>query len=599
MAADLQAGAPPSPPVDRGSRAIRQIVIRGSLLLLPLLPVFYLLYLINQCGVNVPYADEFTLAPLLLKAHDHTLTLSDLFSQHNEHRYVFTRLLFIAINFCSRGDVRAEMFFSVFLVFLTGTILWWLLRKTIPHSAGSRTFALCLFSLLLFSPVQAENWVWGFQTPLFFCNLLLTCAIAVAFSNLELKRKFVLCAAIAFIASFSFGGGVVLWLVTFPCALLGHREKSVSWRWGWFAFWCALAAASITLYFFHYVKPPYHPPIAAAKKPLEYYRYVAGFLGAHLSRASRLEPITQAVAIGTGLLALYLGGAIYCLRRFKDSSLLNRLLPWLALGGYALINGALAALARIGFGVHQALDSRYTSFSLFISVAVIALFIIAKEDLPKRWTNGRAALVFMRGETALVTLFGILTLLASSWGRESMLASKKTRLLGKGALLFTNVMDSGAIHDQCLGANAPDARMFANQLDSIGLMHPAMIKSAEIRKLKTVSKPAGFLDAISVSGQSCTVIGWGVLPKTRGSAYCVVLSYDDPEKGPIAFRMADEILGRPDVAAALESPEASDSGWACHFERSAVPSGDHLLTAWAFDAERAVLYRLDTPQILH
>lgn len=599
MADNLQADSAQTPPIDRPSQTIREIVTRWSLLLLPLLPVFYLLSLINRSGVNVPYADDFTLAPLLVRAHDHTLTWDDLFSQHNEHRYVFTRLLFIAVNFCSQGNLRAEMFFSVFLVLLTGAILWWLLLKTVPLSSRSRAFILCLFSLLLFSPVQAENWVWGFQIPLFFCNFVLACAIAVAFSALDLKKKFILCAAITVIATFSFGGGVVLWLVTFPCALLGHKDRTVRSRWCWFACWCALMAASIALYFFHYVKPPYHPPIAAAKRAVDYYLYVAGFLGAHLSRATGREPIVQAVAIGTGLLALYLGGATYCLRRFKDSSLSNRLLPWLAFGGYALVNAVLAALARIGFGVTQALDSRYTSFSLYISVAVIALFVIAKEDLSTRWPNWRTASAFIRGETALLTLFGTLSFLAFFWGRDAMLSSEKIRWRGKGALLFTNVMESGVIHDQCLIANAPEARAYANQLDSIGLMHPTMIKTAEIRKLNTATKPAGFLDSISVTGESCTVVGWGILPRARRAAHCVVLSYDDPEKGPIAFRIADEVFARPDVAAALNSAAAEESGWACHFERSVVPLGDHLLTAWAFDAEHAVLYRLDTPKILH
>jgi hypothetical protein len=582
------------------SSSIRQIVIRWSAILILLLPIVYLLDLINRYGVNVPYADEFTLAPLLVKAHDHSLTLADLFAQHNEHRYVFTRLIFIAIKFCSQGNVRAEMFFSVFLAVLTGAILWWLLLKTTTALfTTSRTIVLCLFSLLLFSPVQAENWTWGFQIPLFFCNFLLAAGVAVAFSKVDFKKKFILCSGIAFIATFSFGGGVILWALTFPCGLLGHRDKTARSRWGWFAFWCVLAAASIALYFFHYVKPPSHPPIAAAKEPVAYYRYITAFLGAHLSRASCFEPTSQAVAIGTGLLALYLGGAVYGLRRFKDVGLLNRLLPWLALGGYALFSGALAALARIGFGVSQALDSRYTSFSLYISVAAIALFVIVKEDLSKRRTDPRVDAVFLRSETLLLTLFGILSWLAFSWGHDFMAHKEKTRWRGKGALLFTNVMDSGPIHDKCLIANAQDAKMFANQFDSIGLMHPALLKSAEIRKLRTGTKPAGFLDSISVSGQSCTVDGWGVIPPREHPAHCVVLSYDDPAKGPVAFAIAEETLNRPDVAAALRSSGAEPSGWACHFERSAVPPGDQLITAWAFDAERAILYRLDTPKILH
>ena len=163
------------------------------------------------------------------------------------------------------------------------------------------------------------------------------------------------------------------------------------------------------------------------------------------------------------------------------------------------------------------------------------------------------------------------------------------------------MIESGAIHDKYLVANAPDAKMFANQLDSVGLMHPRLLGSAEIRKLQTGTgtAPAGFLDSISVSGESCTVVGWGVIPHTQGAAHCVVLSFDDPEKGPIVFRIAEDVVGRPDVAEALQSPAAADSGWACHFERSAVPPGDHLITAWAFDAERAILYRIDTPKVLH
>jgi hypothetical protein len=63
--------------------------------------------------------------------------------------------------------------------------------------------------------------------------------------------------------------------------------------------------------------------------------------------------------------------------------------------------------------------------------------------------------------------------------------------------------------------------------------------------------------------------------------------------------MADEIQNRPDVAAARHNPAAEASGWICHFDRSVLPPGDVLLSAWAFDANRAILYPLGTPKILH
>jgi len=358
---------------------------QGVALLLPLLPVLYVVTLIARYGVDVPYADEFTLAPLLVKAHQHTLTLSDLFAQHNEHRYFFTKLLFIAISFTAQGNLRAEMFFSVVLTALSSVNLWILLRKTVPLSVERRLFILFLFNLLLFSPVQAENWTWGFQFPLFFCNYLVTCGILVAFSSIPLARKFVFCAVLAFIGSFSFGGGVLLWAVTFPAALAAENTMPWKQKAAWLGGWAGAAIACMALYFFHYVKPPYHPPIADGASPIKAYLYVAGFLGAHLSRATRLEPIEQAVSIGTVLLTLYFGSMFYAKRRVRDFSLAKRMLPWFALGGYAVLSGVLAAAARIGFGVNQALDSRYTSFSLYLSLAVIALFIISREDLRSAW----------------------------------------------------------------------------------------------------------------------------------------------------------------------------------------------------------------------
>jgi hypothetical protein len=222
-----------------------------------------------------------------------------------------------------------------------------------------------------------------------------------------------------------------------------------------------------------------------------------------------------------------------------------------------------------------------------------------KEDLRRRRITGHGESALVRIETILLTGFAIFSLVAFSWGRGFMVESERTRLWGKGALLFTNVMGSGEIHERYLMANVTDARKFANLLDSIGLIHPPMIRTAEIAKLETRPKQAGFLDGISVAGQSCSATGWAIVPKTRRPVYCVVLSYNDPTKGEVAFRVSDEVYGRPDVAVALDTSAAVWSGWTCHFDRSALPPGDLVLRAWAFDANHAILYPLGSPKILH
>jgi hypothetical protein len=565
---------------------------------LPLLPVIYLLSLVAKYGVNVPYADEFTLAPLLVKAHEHTINFSDLFRQHNEHRYFFPRLLFIAFAYFSHGDVRAEMFFSALLAGFTAITLWVVIRRTITGSIEKALALAFLVNLLLFSPVQAENWVWGFQFVLLLCNFLFACGLLVAISSLNVWKKYVLCAVLAIVSTFSFGGGVLLWALTFPIALSFEPAQQFKRSACWLFAWVALGTAVLCLYFVGFRHPAQVPGVAVGL--LDYYLYVTTFVGAHLWRADRTEAILPAALIGTVLLALYGAAALYLLRYVRDSSLRKRMIPWLTIGAYAFLSACLAAVARIGFGVNQGLDSRYTSFSLYLSVAAIGLVAIVANEIRLRPRNKMSTEGLARVETGLLTGFILLTLVAFSWGQSLMAQSQRTRLWGKGALLFSNVLDDGTIHDKYLMAEASQARMFANMEDSIGLFHPSMLRSAEISKLNTESKLVGYLDYLTVEGQTCKFVGWATLPKRDRPADCVVLSYETPGQGnAIAFRVADETQERLDVARALHSTTLTACGWICHFDRSLVPPGDHLIRAWAFDAKRATLYPLDTPIILH
>lgn len=140
-------------------------------------PAIFTLSLVARYGVDIPYADEWTFAPLLVKAHTHALTFSDFFEQHNEHRYIFPKLLLVAFTYLSGGNLRVQMLFSVLLCGLTSLNLWLILRRTLPLAPEKRLLLLTLLNLVLFSPVQAENWTWGFQFALFLLNFLLTTGV--------------------------------------------------------------------------------------------------------------------------------------------------------------------------------------------------------------------------------------------------------------------------------------------------------------------------------------------------------------------------------------------------------------------------------------
>ncbi len=60
-------------------------------------------------------------------------------------------------------------------------------------------------------------------------------------------------------------------------------------------------------------------------------------------------------------------------RIFRKKSWRGPALPWLILAAHVLLTAALTAAGRAGFGVQYAATLRYTSYSLFITVAIVYL----------------------------------------------------------------------------------------------------------------------------------------------------------------------------------------------------------------------------------
>jgi hypothetical protein len=578
-----------------------RLMLRIGLALLALSPAAFTLALVSKYGVDIPYADEWTLAPILAKAHTHTLTFSDFFAQHNEHRYVFPKVLLIGFAAIARGDVRFEMLFSVLLCGLTSLNLWLILQRTFSSTPEKRLLLLTLLNLVLFSPVQAENWTWGFQFVLFLINFLLTTGIAVATSDLTIGRKFVICLAIALTGTFSFGNGFALWVTTFPLSLISPERMSRKRRLVWLAAWAAGCLGAISVSFINYVKPAHHPSIAASNSPLDYFLYVATFLGAHLSQAARTESIVVPITIGTLLLVIYFAGMGFALFR-GSAGLLKQVTPWMAIGGFALASAFMAALTRIGFGINQGLDSRYTTFSLCLSIGIIGLAAIVSGTLHSSYgRNERFRRTYLRVETAFLTAFLIAIFISGAWGVESMKSIQRTRLWGKGACLLGNVLDDEIVYETYLGGWGPDVLKYANMEDAMGLLHPRLFRTAEISQLPrvTASKTIlGYVDTVTGTQGSCEITGWAVHPKRRRVADCVVVAYQSTGHEPVIFGVADQVSDRPDVVEAFHKKELLRSGWTVHFQRPAVPRGEQHISAWSLDTRSGMFYELGSAKIL-
>ncbi len=323
----------------------------------------YLLYLIHTNGVAIPYWDQYELVPLIDKVFNHNLQFSDLWAQHNEHRIVFPKMLMLTMAYFTNWNIWYELYLNFVLAGVIVLLLWLLLQKTF---AGRTPIWLPVaFSFIAFSPAQWENWSWGWEVQVFMTILGTVAAVLALTLWPGQLRGVIIAMAAAVFASFSFANGILTWVVA-GLILLMQKER----RWSHVVLWVIVSAATICLYYYNYTKPSHHPPLSVCLYyPWAFVLYVSAYIGSPFAFGKiDVAIITGAVwIIAMCIMVIHIG--------WIDRKNFILVLPWVSLAAYAVLSDCVTAVARLGFGIGQAMSSRYTAIANLFIVSVLVVSV--------------------------------------------------------------------------------------------------------------------------------------------------------------------------------------------------------------------------------
>ncbi|MDQ6943012.1 MAG: hypothetical protein M3169_10940 [Candidatus Eremiobacteraeota bacterium] len=338
------------------------------------LAIVPLLALVLRRAVDIPYWDEWEWVDLVYAAHLHTLSFAQLWAPHNEHRILISNAIMLALDAAGGWNVTREQIVSLVVLALTQLMVWLLIRRTVPR--GRRGICFLISTFVLLGLAQYENLEWGFQMAWFICDL----GLAVAVWALTVPRRgagaLATAIAAATVASLSSSQGLVVWPVgLIAIVLLPRRSVPVAVGWAVVGF-CVSAVVRAGA-------PGGEAGHVGFSHPGLLAEYAVLYLGAPLAVSFGLP----FAALAGGLLLAAL--AVLAFRALRGSLALRvRLAPWLAMAAYPVLCAVLTATGRAGFGVEQALSSRYTSIGALAWVAAIAGFCVA---MP--WRNPKFATV--------------------------------------------------------------------------------------------------------------------------------------------------------------------------------------------------------------
>ena len=572
-------------------------------LLLAIAPAVFMGLFILQYGVDVPYWDQWGIARLLVKQAEGDLSIQDLLAQHNEHRIFFPKLVFLALATLTDWNVKYEMLVILFLACIASLSVYFLFRRTVTQNLILSFFLTFLSNVLIFSPIQYECWLWGFQITFLMPIVCLVLSLLITQLKVNFWVRLLLCIVLATVSTFSVAAGALSWLVLLPVILLsaeGVKRKTLFSA--VIPIWLICFSLNIAAYLRGYQSSA---SSSIANKSSIVLSYPFAFLGSPLGVGNP----AFAIVAGCVLVALYVFACLYIVLRWRK--FLKQAFVWLAMGAYPILSAMMATLARSGSGVEQALSSRYTTISIYLVIAVIALLAIVFEDIKENKFFALGQLSEQTGHdilqnslTCLITVSITLNLASSISMSPLVTALQRDRLYAKTCLTFIKFEPNNCIA-QSLNPGPPKLiKRLASEMNKIGFVSPPIIEVRNIAKIapETALEPTAYgkFDSVTPVDQTAyTATGWAVLPQYHKLADSVLLTYQDSAKIPVLFAIASVRYPTPAVANTLRDDRYRYAGWSTSFTIRRLPKQQNLvIEAWAFDTERSQAFRITQQHIL-
>jgi Bacterial Ig domain len=314
------------------------------------LPIGAYFWLIHEYSVNVVYLDQWSDVGLLSHWYSGSLTFSDLWASHSDHRILFPNLIVIALAEFTRFNVVCEEYLSgVMLIAAAGLFI-------ATHRRRAPSTPLIYYTpvtLLLFSFVQYQNTLWGFQMAWYLVTLALALALFLLDRPALTGWVFAGAIAAAIVGSFSSLQGLLIWPVGLLILCVRPRPRRS------LVIWIACALITTTLYFHQLNSFEYSNQTYVFTHPIESLKFFLFLIGSILGVQSTNSP-WPIIAFGAIVMVI----AVWLVVKYQWRGERRSSLVGVSLICYGVLFAATITQGRAWFALWA--PSRYATCGLLV-----------------------------------------------------------------------------------------------------------------------------------------------------------------------------------------------------------------------------------------
>ena len=537
--------------------------------------------------ISVPYYDDwYHPGAQIVSFLQGTLRFADLFGQHNESRPLFPHLYYLLMFvFTGRWDVKDAMVLMFVMACLASVFLFELLRRATSLDLPSRLWVWALFNFVLFCPLEYENFLWGIMLLPFTPGIALLGAVLISLSGLRLRWKIVTNLALAFLATYSFANGMLLWILAAPIYAerqsIATENRKVDST-GWYALYALCGIISIAFYFRNYVHPAQLPPSAGSfSDVVPFLHFLVAWIG-NLFVVTGADPFL----FGCFFLVVFVALGVAAIRVARRQGNFRRFYPWIVIAVYALLSGAMVASSgRMRFGIGSALPSRYAAVSVFFYLGLAGLGASLYDAWVASGHSIRPRIVFASGLTMGLLTAGWLSSFTTELAHVKIIHEQR-----KDLALAVQWIPAIPLNPDLVLAEVPP-KVVAEEaiaLSRYDALRPRLV-TPSLASIVHENSPreeqsVGMLGTARFSTDHrllLTGIAW--LPYRNGRADCVVVGYTNSSGGLTPFTVFQPTYMRERLKGRFDFKRLPTNGFAAVIDPANVPMGELTLRAWAVD----------------
>lgn len=565
------------------------------ILAVSVIPAVVGLLYIYKYGVNVPYWDQWdSEVPLLKHFFEGSLHFSELFSQHNESRPFFPRILMLVIALATKLNIISEMFFAYALYCLSCLVLFLMFKK--DHQINEASLLMFIpITLSFFNLYQMSNMLFGIRISQSMTILFFFLSVYLIDSSKRLDRRFIFSIITSIVSSFSFIAGMTVWPVCFVQILINKNDSKKKKL----IIWTISSMMVFMIYMRGYSKPVQHPQLDYfLSHILEAFLFFFTSIGSSVVRDLILSPIL-------GIMIIFIFLITFIMIKYNNDLTKNS--KWIALVIFSMVISLEMAVARSGFeDINLAISQRYF---LFTFLNVIGLYFMTFNTFASQVRKSLYFLNLNDKKIIFYTLLFLATLALIIVGisfdfvdghKEGQEVKESREQIAYYLETYETQTDQNLmmLHPipEVIRVEAPFLKKyglstFAQEID-INKLNESRLNTLYaidlINNFGNIQNNSAIKIVDNDNRGEITITGWAVDESANTPAKAVFVSIDD--KLNILTRYG---LDRADVAKFYKNNNYRYSGFNALFATSTLEKGIHNLIIKVVSSDRKNYYRID------